>query len=88
MERKLVCVDRISEGFLVLYFADQGESHLPPLHIPKKEYPSIEEGDYLWVCLQNGAVCALEKDEAETEKRKAEIDMLWQALLQKKRKNK
>ena len=88
MERKLVCLDRISEGFLVLYFADEEDAKLPPLQIPQKEYPSLKEGDYLWVSLKDGAVCALEKDEGETQKRKAEIEMLWKALLQKKRKNK
>lgn len=86
-ERVLASVDRVSEGFLVLYTVEKDPDYIKEYRLKAAEYPNLDVGDFAWLEFENQYLVWVIKDEGKTKEEKEKSKGLFAALLRKKKKS-
>ena len=86
-ERVLASVDRVSEGFLVLYTVEKDPDYIKEYRLKAAEYPNLGVGDFAWLEFENQYLVWVIKDEGKTKEEKEKSKGLFAALLRKKKKS-
>ena len=84
-ERILASVDRISEGFLVLYTVEEDPDFIKEYRLEQAKYPYLSVGDLAWLEFENQYLVWVIKDEPKTKEEKAKSKGLFAKLLRKKK---